>query len=895
MNKIYFTILFYLAGASVYCQNITGVVMDSITGKAIINASLFLTLKDSSRVLSFTFTGSDGKFSIKSTGSKAPVILNIRHLGYYPYSVLIQQENKKSLKILLKPQDKPLPEIEIVSEKPAIIQKKDTVSFDVKQFSDSTEYNVEELLSKLPGIEIENNGIIKYQGRAIDRVLIESTDLFGKKYNIGTRNIRADYIEEVEIINHYQKNPIFKNINLSDKIAINLLLKENKKNIFTGSIDASGGIALDEKLKYALRTNSFLISKKNKHILLTENSNSIYYFSPQEIDLIYGTRDFIGNFSLGNKPFEFLESTNTVNPGVPSVFVNNADKTFVTYRSDFKIFKNWNLSNFNTIGLYKDDQWFHTSLFYIYGLYKLDRYNQSKLKNFHGDTEVKLSYINPYKTMSYEVLVKYMKKTETGIQNVEITANDSSSINYEEYNGKELDNFRVESILNKKIKNNKVFQFKYAYNYFQQPLKLESYNDYLPVYFDADSTFMFVKQDINYDFDGNSFKLDYIAKENRWILKTGLYFDIKNYKFNNRPLLYNQSGAAINVFSSGNRTNDEKIVDRGLNIFLKYDLSDNISLKIKSNIFKSKITTRLNTPLYDGDNFSGDIKMHINYIASQKSSMSFLYLYVNKLPSAVDFFRIPYFSSGSTYILPDEYTKNTKYHKFVFLLKNFDKWTFRSYSLKLNLLYHQQYKDNYYKFFGSFNALHPYYASNKFKMQLAIAYDKFFPHIKTDITVKNSFSFKNYYYFLNDQLKKMDAINSKFTLKINKLFDNRLKISLLTGLNYFALKYSTNPFEIVNINNVLKIEKINKIWQYKVEMYYNFDASNSSNNYFLGMNGSISKNIVFNKRKVKAYLNIINLLNTKNITRTYKSNAFINNFVVEEVPMYILLGADFSL
>lgn len=101
---------------------------------------------------------------------------------------------------------------------------------------------VEDLLKNIPGIEIGSDGNIKVNGKTIDKLLIEGDDLFDDKYKLLTKNLDANNIEEVEVLNNYEDNPVLKSFQQSEKVALNLKLKKDKKNVWFGNLDLGYGM-----------------------------------------------------------------------------------------------------------------------------------------------------------------------------------------------------------------------------------------------------------------------------------------------------------------------------------------------------------------------------------------------------------------------------------------------------------------------------------------------------------------------------------------------------------------------------------------------------------------------------------------------------------------------------
>jgi hypothetical protein len=90
---------------------------------------------------------------------------------------------------------------------------------------------VEDLLKKLPGVEVSESGEIKYKGKSIKKFLLDGDDLFDSQYKIGSKNISANMIDKIQGIEHYEENTLLKGIRDSDEVAINLVLKKGKTDV----------------------------------------------------------------------------------------------------------------------------------------------------------------------------------------------------------------------------------------------------------------------------------------------------------------------------------------------------------------------------------------------------------------------------------------------------------------------------------------------------------------------------------------------------------------------------------------------------------------------------------------------------------------------------------------
>lgn len=143
---------------------------------------------------------------------------------------------------------------------PRIQIKKDTVSYKADAFLDGTEQKVEDLLRNIPGIQVEADGLIKYRGKFIEKVLLDGDDLFDLNYTVGTKNMNVDVVDQVQAIESYSENSLLSGIEYTDKVALNLKLK---KNIVDFSGNASFAYGIENRNQTDI--NALVISKRNKN------------------------------------------------------------------------------------------------------------------------------------------------------------------------------------------------------------------------------------------------------------------------------------------------------------------------------------------------------------------------------------------------------------------------------------------------------------------------------------------------------------------------------------------------------------------------------------------------------------------------------------------------------
>ncbi len=274
---------------TIFAQSITGVVNNE-HGTTLGNASIII--KDAeNKTVAYQFTKANGSFSFTNLEAKE-YTLQCNALGYEKQLLNfdLSTEKNKELTITLQEKDEELQEIVIDIPTP-IKQKNDTVTFNVKSFLDGTEYTVEDLLKKLPGIQVTENGTVKVGNQEIEKIMVEGDDFFEKGYKILSKNMPVKPLKEVELLKNYSNNKHLKGIENSDKVALNLKLEDDAKRQWFGNIDAGYGVVSENR--YTVRSNLMNFGKKNKYYFLTNLNNLGYDATGNISHLIRSSNDYV--------------------------------------------------------------------------------------------------------------------------------------------------------------------------------------------------------------------------------------------------------------------------------------------------------------------------------------------------------------------------------------------------------------------------------------------------------------------------------------------------------------------------------------------------------------------------------------------------------------------------
>ncbi|WP_299227400.1 outer membrane beta-barrel protein [uncultured Psychroserpens sp.] len=308
--KPYFILLAFLCSLLTYSQNkffkITGVVVAKDNKEPLESATVYLERVKDSTLVTYTITDKNGAFQIDSETYEDKLNLYVDYIGYQTY---YKQVSIDKLGIDLKTIElgigNRLDEVVITSRAPITI-KKDTLEFNVKSFKTKKDANVEDLLKLLPGIEVDEDGKIKVNGKDVSNILVNGKPFFGDDPTITTRNLTKDIIEKVQITDTKSKSEAFTGEEGDQESkTINLTIKEeNNKGAF-GRLAAGGGT--DERYEFAGMVNVFNNDRRVSVLAGGNNTNSPG-FSFGEIQKMFGggysmRMNRNGSFSIDGRSF----------------------------------------------------------------------------------------------------------------------------------------------------------------------------------------------------------------------------------------------------------------------------------------------------------------------------------------------------------------------------------------------------------------------------------------------------------------------------------------------------------------------------------------------------------------------------------------------------------------
>ncbi|WP_299313494.1 carboxypeptidase-like regulatory domain-containing protein [uncultured Aquimarina sp.] len=266
-------IISFLLIAPLFCfgqTTLSGKINDSYA-KPIPYANI-LVKKDSLSIIAYTYSDENGFYSLDvDILENQNLFLVYTSLGFKAKKIKLKDlKSSANIDVVLQDKSVTLDEVIITTDVPIRV-KKDTITFNVDKFASGNEIVIEDLLKKIPGLTVDNNGTIRVGNTEIEKLMVEGDDFFEKGYKLLSKNMPAHPIKKVEVLKNYSNNHLLKDVEISDKIALNLTLKEDAKRVWFGSIDGSYGMISENR--YHLRSNIMNFGKKNKYFAFTNFNN----------------------------------------------------------------------------------------------------------------------------------------------------------------------------------------------------------------------------------------------------------------------------------------------------------------------------------------------------------------------------------------------------------------------------------------------------------------------------------------------------------------------------------------------------------------------------------------------------------------------------------------------
>lgn len=359
---------------------VSGTLVDSATGKPIERVVVGWWLNAPVKDTSYVFADEQGRFQLNPAPG-ATFTLYFSAVGYQPQVKVIKlvQPEKKIVLGNIRLAQRAILLGEVIVQIPPIVIKEDTIEYHADAFAVKENATAEDLLKKLPGVSVDKDGNVKAQGKDVTKIRVNGKDFFGGDVQAATRELPANIIEKVQIIDDYGEQSAISGIKDGEPSKIiNLQIKKDKNKGLFGRLVVGGGS--DERYTAALTGNYFNNQQQISVFTNSNNTNqSLFNFGGM------GSNRGMGNMmKMGQQMMNDMGGVS----GLTNAF-QNGDQSFLS--SGFN--SGSGITQSSSVGINFRDQW--GKRINVYGSYSFShRSNEAltinSIQQFFKDS----SYIN---------------------------------------------------------------------------------------------------------------------------------------------------------------------------------------------------------------------------------------------------------------------------------------------------------------------------------------------------------------------------------------------------------------------------------------------------------------------------------------------------------------------
>ena len=874
----YFLLIFFLInGGNIIAQyNIKGNIMNKDNEPLMFVHVILKNTND--KVISFTVSDEKGNYKLENI-NKGNYYLCFSCISFKKKIIDLELTDNNIVRDVNLEENLIVLDEVIIQADAAIIEKKDTVVFKAKAFLRGDEEVVEDLLKKIPGINVDSKGKIKVGGKEIERLMVDGDDFFEGAYNILSKNMPAHPIDKIELLNNYNKNRLLKDVKRTDKIALNLKLKKDVRFKWFGDADVTYGYNNSEN-KYDIKMNLMNFKKKRKFYIISDFNNIAH-------NAIYDIEDLLNpvSFNLDNHLGDKQKIHKFFN-------FKDAPKQLKRQRTNFN---NTKFISLNTIVNPTPKLKIRFISFFTSDLTDFSRNTKSNIN---------IAQIKHTNNEAFEI----DENALVGLGKLDITYDISDdkqldlTTNYNKGNDQFSSLTNLNGIFSKEKLQNHNTSFDQKINYTNKLdkqrvvlIRARYINKKLPQYFETNQTiyqglfvnnsFSGLEQNIQNNFDFLGFESHFIQKKKN-LLEVKLGCKYKNDKFSSALIL------------------DNEIKPNDFQNKIEYKTND-IFLDFKYSYIRSRFK------------LSGLVEMHqvFNYLDKTQNNTSDKLFYINpnlnidwKINKDNKIKAIFSYNTNNgdittvynKYLLASPRNFQKAYGDFNYLnaLSCLTHYQYGSWSERLFINLYAIYKKDYnymsnnYFLYKDFTQSQNILIKNRELLNFSTDADIYLKSVKANLKIKLGFSGVSYSDKLNNVVRDVNLNNYSATIEFRSVFKSMFNYHIGTTLSNNILKVNDSKSYVNNVSFLDLYFKINKKLKIKAssEVYY-FDDFDKFNTYVF-----VDANIKYKlNKKVSLALIGRNLMNTKTFSNFYyvETGSFSTRYDI--LPRFVLFQVQYRL
>lgn len=265
-TKFFFFLLLCCSVITFAQKTITGKVKNS-EGDAVPSASVTIEEKGKDAIIAYAITNSKGEYKVTFTSADSSVDLKIKAFNHKPVTQSVQNTSQ-NLDFTLSAEATEIEEIQLKTR--LITKRGDTISYDIQSFDTKNDRTLADVLKRMPGIEVNKDGSILYQGQPLSKFYVNGKDLMEGGYGVVNNALPKDAVQKVEVLENHQPVKILQDKVPSDQAAINIKLKKQVTMTGRGEV----GVGISDPAIWNVKLTPMFFGQKNQWVVNYKTNNT---------------------------------------------------------------------------------------------------------------------------------------------------------------------------------------------------------------------------------------------------------------------------------------------------------------------------------------------------------------------------------------------------------------------------------------------------------------------------------------------------------------------------------------------------------------------------------------------------------------------------------------------
>ncbi len=260
------TLFALILGAYVMAQSaVSGKITDT-EGKPVSSASVTVEEPGKDAIIAYAITDAKGEYKVTFSSAESNVDLKVKAFNQKPQQKTLKNENQTQ-NFTLQPDATEIKEVKIKAK--MITKRGDTISYDIKAFESKADRTLSDVLKKVPGIDVNPDGTVLYQGEPINKFYVNGKDLMEGGYGTVNNSLPTGAVQKIEVMENHQPVKILQDKVPSENAALNVVLK--KTVTMTGRGEVGAGL---EPLLWNVKLTPMFFGQKNQWVVNYKTNNT---------------------------------------------------------------------------------------------------------------------------------------------------------------------------------------------------------------------------------------------------------------------------------------------------------------------------------------------------------------------------------------------------------------------------------------------------------------------------------------------------------------------------------------------------------------------------------------------------------------------------------------------